>query len=183
VFFETFDAAWGNGALHAALRRWKDRERALQGAADRQAHPLRLRGDPALGAARLEPGAAPQGRARDLLRRRHVQRGRGHRSHRDRDLLRPTESAVLWTQQLGRGLRLDPANAARTLTVIDHIGNHRLSLTKPGSAGHRAEQFESFLQAVICGEHELPTSAPSPTTSRPSTSCTRSSGGAVRTMR
>lgn len=43
-------------------------------------------------------------------------------------MLRPTESAVIWLQQLGRGLR---RSADKThLAVIDYIGNHRIFLTK-----------------------------------------------------
>jgi superfamily II DNA or RNA helicase/HKD family nuclease len=43
-------------------------------------------------------------------------------------MLRPTESPVIWLQQLGRGLR---RSAAKThLAVIDYIGNHRIFLTK-----------------------------------------------------
>ena len=43
-------------------------------------------------------------------------------------MLRPTESRVLWLQQLGRGLR--KAEGKRHLTVIDYIGNHRTFLVK-----------------------------------------------------
>ena len=43
-------------------------------------------------------------------------------------MLRPTESAILWTQQVGRGLRR--AERKPHLTVIDYIGNHRIFLTK-----------------------------------------------------
>lgn len=46
-------------------------------------------------------------------------------------MLRPTESPVVFLQQLGRGLRL--ANSKPHLTVIDFIGNHRSFLTKPQS--------------------------------------------------
>lgn len=43
-------------------------------------------------------------------------------------MLRPTESPVIWMQQLGRGLR---RSAEKThLAVIDYIGNHRIFLTK-----------------------------------------------------
>ncbi len=44
-------------------------------------------------------------------------------------MLRPTESRVLWLQQLGRGLRVHPGKTH--LTVIDYIGNHRSFLHKP----------------------------------------------------
>ncbi|MBF0240599.1 MAG: DEAD/DEAH box helicase family protein, partial [SAR324 cluster bacterium] len=43
-------------------------------------------------------------------------------------MLRPTESPVIWMQQLGRGLRI--ANGKTHLTVIDYIGNHRIFLKK-----------------------------------------------------
>jgi superfamily II DNA or RNA helicase/HKD family nuclease len=40
-------------------------------------------------------------------------------------LLRPTMSATLFLQQLGRGLRLDPATSKRSCLVLDFIGQHR----------------------------------------------------------
>ena len=43
-------------------------------------------------------------------------------------MLRPTESRILWLQQLGRGLRRTATKQA--LTVLDFIGNHRVFLTK-----------------------------------------------------
>lgn len=43
-------------------------------------------------------------------------------------MLRPTESPVIWLQQLGRGLRR--AAGKTHLAVIDYIGNHRIFLTK-----------------------------------------------------
>jgi superfamily II DNA or RNA helicase/diadenosine tetraphosphate (Ap4A) HIT family hydrolase len=46
-------------------------------------------------------------------------------------MLRPTESPVIFLQQLGRGLRL--AAGKTSLVVIDFIGNHRSFLTKPQS--------------------------------------------------
>lgn len=44
-------------------------------------------------------------------------------------MLRPTESRILWLQQLGRGLR--KADDKDHLRVIDYIGNHRTFLLKP----------------------------------------------------
>ncbi len=46
-------------------------------------------------------------------------------------MLRPTESKVIWLQQLGRGLRkhVDKSH----LRVIDYIGNHRSFLEKPAA--------------------------------------------------
>jgi superfamily II DNA or RNA helicase/diadenosine tetraphosphate (Ap4A) HIT family hydrolase len=43
-------------------------------------------------------------------------------------MLRPTESTVIFLQQLGRGLRRSPGKAA--LTVLDFVGNHRVFLWK-----------------------------------------------------
>lgn len=44
-------------------------------------------------------------------------------------MLRPTESRIIWLQQLGRGLR--KAEGKERLQVIDYIGNHRVFLNKP----------------------------------------------------
>ena len=43
-------------------------------------------------------------------------------------MLRPTESTIIWLQQLGRGLRT--SDNKERLVVIDYIGNHRAFLTK-----------------------------------------------------
>jgi superfamily II DNA or RNA helicase len=43
-------------------------------------------------------------------------------------MLRPTESTIIWLQQLGHGLRVSPDK--ERLTIIDYIGNHRVFLTK-----------------------------------------------------
>ncbi len=43
-------------------------------------------------------------------------------------MLRPTESRLLWLQQLGRGLRRWAEK--NSVTVIDYIGNHRIFLVK-----------------------------------------------------
>lgn len=44
-------------------------------------------------------------------------------------MLRPTESTIVFLQQLGRGLR--PATGKTHLTIVDFIGNHRSFLSKP----------------------------------------------------
>ncbi|MCA8969332.1 MAG: DEAD/DEAH box helicase family protein [Planctomycetes bacterium] len=44
-------------------------------------------------------------------------------------MLRPTESRIVFLQQLGRGLR--SANGKAHLTVVDYIGNHRSFKVKP----------------------------------------------------
>lgn len=59
-------------------------------------------------------------------------------------MLRPTESAILWLQQFGRGLRKSPHKDH--VRVIDYIGNHKTFLIK----------VKSLLQP-ICGQ--LPTDA------------------------
>ncbi|MBA1443385.1 MAG: DEAD/DEAH box helicase family protein [Chromatiales bacterium] len=46
-------------------------------------------------------------------------------------MLRPTESKILFLQQLGRGLRLHPGKDH--LRVLDFIGNHKAFLNKPES--------------------------------------------------
>ena len=46
-------------------------------------------------------------------------------------LLRPTESPVVFLQQLGRGLRRGERMQKAALTVVDLIGNHRSFLRKP----------------------------------------------------
>lgn len=43
-------------------------------------------------------------------------------------MLRPTESTIIWLQQLGRGLRT--SEGKERLIVIDYIGNHRAFLMK-----------------------------------------------------
>jgi superfamily II DNA or RNA helicase/diadenosine tetraphosphate (Ap4A) HIT family hydrolase/SOS-response transcriptional repressor LexA len=43
-------------------------------------------------------------------------------------MLRPTESSVVFLQQLGRGLRAAPGKAS--VTVIDFVGNHRVFLER-----------------------------------------------------
>lgn len=46
-------------------------------------------------------------------------------------MLRPTESKILWLQQIGRGLR---RSAEKThLRIIDYIGNHKVFLNKPAA--------------------------------------------------
>ncbi len=73
-------------------------------------------------------------------------------------MLRPTESPVVFLQQLGRGLRRSPGKAA--LTVIDFIGNHRSFLIKPRTlltlgTGQQAGTAK-VLQAMRTGDFGLP---------------------------
>jgi superfamily II DNA or RNA helicase/HKD family nuclease/diadenosine tetraphosphate (Ap4A) HIT family hydrolase len=72
-------------------------------------------------------------------------------------MLRPTESAVVWLQQFGRGLR---RHEGKTLKVIDYIGNHRAFLLKARTllgvpAGNDAE-LNAALQRAMDGALELP---------------------------
>jgi hypothetical protein len=55
-------------------------------------------------------------------------------------LLRPTESAVVFLQQLGRGLRLSPETGKSCLTVLDFIGQQ-----------HRRFRFDQRFRALLGG--------------------------------
>ena len=72
-------------------------------------------------------------------------------------MLRPTDSPVVFLQQLGRGLRRTAGKAA--LQVIDFVGNHHSFLTKPRtllSLGGRTPQNREVLEALQSGDFELP---------------------------
>jgi hypothetical protein len=73
-------------------------------------------------------------------------------------MLRPTESPVIFLQQLGRGLRT--AEGKERLSIIDFIGNHRSFLLKPRTLLSMAtEAFVStarLLDAVRSGDFGLP---------------------------
>ena len=73
-------------------------------------------------------------------------------------MLRPTESPVVFLQQLGRGLRV--AQHKTHLRVIDFIGNHRSFLMRPRtllSLGMRGTPTNSAaLEAMASGEFALP---------------------------
>ena len=72
-------------------------------------------------------------------------------------MLRPTDSPVVFLQQLGRGLRRTTGKAA--LCVIDFVGNHHSFLTKPRtllSLGGRTPQNKEVLEALQSGDFELP---------------------------
>jgi hypothetical protein len=65
-------------------------------------------------------------------------------------LLRPTESAVVFLQQLGRGLRLSPETGKSCLTVLDFIGQQhrrfRFDLRYRALLGGSSRQLETQLQ-------------------------------------
>jgi superfamily II DNA or RNA helicase/diadenosine tetraphosphate (Ap4A) HIT family hydrolase/HKD family nuclease len=73
-------------------------------------------------------------------------------------MLRPTESPVVFLQQLGRGLRIIEGKSE--LAVIDFIGNHRSFLLKPRtllSLGARTVPSTArVLEAMGTGEFGLP---------------------------
>jgi superfamily II DNA or RNA helicase/diadenosine tetraphosphate (Ap4A) HIT family hydrolase/HKD family nuclease len=73
-------------------------------------------------------------------------------------MLRPTESPVVFLQQLGRGLRRNPGKDA--LTVIDFIGNHRSFLIKPRTllalGTGETSGTAKVLQAMRTGDFGLP---------------------------
>ena len=68
-------------------------------------------------------------------------------------MLRPTESKILFLQQLGRGLRLHDQKTH--LVVIDFIGNHKSFLIKP-VALHNGHSFRQIAKQVANGSAELP---------------------------
>ncbi len=76
-------------------------------------------------------------------------------------MLRPTESSIIWLQQLGRGLRR--AIGKSRLTVIDYIGNHRAFLVKlqsllsiVGETPRGDTQLRSALRLLQSQELKLP---------------------------
>jgi superfamily II DNA or RNA helicase/diadenosine tetraphosphate (Ap4A) HIT family hydrolase/HKD family nuclease len=73
-------------------------------------------------------------------------------------MLRPTESPVVFLQQLGRGLRRTAEKTS--MVVIDFIGNHRSFLLKPrtllGAATRTRPSTTAVLAAMRAGEFELP---------------------------
>ena len=90
-------------------------------------------------------------------------------------MLRPTESAIIWLQQLGRGLR---RVEGKVLQVIDYIGNHRIFLTKVATllqAGAGDRSISTKLEALRPVSSRCRRAARSPTSSRSSTSCATSS--------
>lgn len=71
-------------------------------------------------------------------------------------MLRPTESVILWLQQLGRGLR---RVEGKLLRVIDYIGNHRIFLTKLRAllnAGPGDRSLSVKLDQILGGTFALP---------------------------
>lgn len=72
-------------------------------------------------------------------------------------MLRPTESKILFLQQLGRGLRRSEAKSH--LVVLDFIGNHQSFLQKPPAlfgVGNTYKDLANFARAAQRGELPLP---------------------------
>ena len=72
-------------------------------------------------------------------------------------MLRPTDSPVVFLQQLGRGLRRTESNAA--LRVVDFVGNHHSFLSRPRtllSLGIRTPSDAEVLESLQSGDFELP---------------------------
>ncbi|RVJ12582.1 DUF3427 domain-containing protein [Sinorhizobium medicae] len=76
-------------------------------------------------------------------------------------MLRPTESTIIWLQQLGRGLR--KSSGKDRLTVIDYIGNHRAFLMKLRAIAALANQdaatsgrLREILDEVVTDRISLP---------------------------
>ena len=68
-------------------------------------------------------------------------------------MLRPTESKILFLQQLGRGLRLHKDK--QHLVVIDFIGNHKSFLTKP-VALHNTHSVRQVSEQIKANKLVLP---------------------------
>ncbi len=75
-------------------------------------------------------------------------------------MLRPTDSPIIFLQQLGRGLRKAKSAGKQYLQVIDFIGNHRSFLAKPRTllslGGSATPTSSQVIEAVRLGEFNLP---------------------------
>ncbi|MEJ8857188.1 DEAD/DEAH box helicase family protein [Variovorax robiniae] len=67
-------------------------------------------------------------------------------------MLRPTESKVLFLQQLGRGLRRD--DSKKYLVVLDFIGNHQSFLQKPQALFGVGATYKALADFARDTEHE-----------------------------
>ena len=74
-------------------------------------------------------------------------------------LLRPTESKILFLQQIGRGLRHSEATEKDKLVVLDFVGNHQSFLHKPQALMGQAmnhRQLAEFARDAEAGRLDLP---------------------------
>ena len=72
-------------------------------------------------------------------------------------MLRPTESKILFLQQLGRGLRR--SEGKEWLVVLDFIGNHQSFLHKPqvlAQTGGTFRELAAFARKLEQGRFSLP---------------------------
>lgn len=69
-------------------------------------------------------------------------------------MLRPTESKVLFLQQLGRGLRKAEADGKTHLVVLDFIGNHQSFLHKPQALFGVGSSFKQLGQFARDAEQQ-----------------------------
>lgn len=74
-------------------------------------------------------------------------------------MLRPTESKIIFLQQLGRGLRNSPETGKDKLIILDFIGNHISFFRKPEAlfkVGVSNKERKAFISAVEGGSLPLP---------------------------
>jgi superfamily II DNA or RNA helicase/HKD family nuclease len=74
-------------------------------------------------------------------------------------MLRPTESKIIFLQQLGRGLRNSPGTLKEKLTVLDFIGNHVSFFKKPEAlfnVGVTTKERKAFIDAAREESLDLP---------------------------
>jgi superfamily II DNA or RNA helicase/SOS-response transcriptional repressor LexA len=72
-------------------------------------------------------------------------------------MLRPTESKILFLQQLGRGLR--KADGKKHLKILDFIGNHKSFLQKPQALlgiGDTKQEMREYIEKARDGDLDLP---------------------------
>ncbi|WP_113907666.1 DEAD/DEAH box helicase family protein [Aliidiomarina celeris] len=70
-------------------------------------------------------------------------------------MARPTESKILFLQQLGRGLRQSPETNKSHVVVLDFIGNHKSFLVKPASLLGTV-RYTQTIEAIRSQEKPLP---------------------------
>ncbi len=74
-------------------------------------------------------------------------------------MLRPTESKILFLQQLGRGLRKTKHLPEKQLQVLDFIGNHHVFLNRPQALlgiENNAQSVRDFIMAYQSHQLKLP---------------------------
>ncbi|MCY1070970.1 DEAD/DEAH box helicase family protein [Nannocystis sp. RBIL2] len=69
-------------------------------------------------------------------------------------MLRPTESSVVFLQQLGRGLRAAPGKQA--VTVLDFVGNHKIFLERLRTLLSLGDRAAALATLLATGRTELP---------------------------